>query len=416
MLRFARPRQPASTAPYGLLELASSVKFRSPHRVLFHDARVEAGGNRALRSVAALSRPDVAVLWLHPAFLADGLEAARAVRQAGCELVLGAGPLIDIWPEGASTLPELDGLLPSALGTCLRAALDLVVAGGDAKSLQEALAPRDGVAGEACEVDRKLVDYAQYSSGWGGTWIPSPAGAKRGLGVPSAPAEACTVVLLHREDGELLEPSQVLDDLVACRLLGIPNCDLQPRGGCDRPDIEWIEALAAGLALLSEEMLPPRLRLATVPETLGRLPLDVLQGRGLVALDFGSAGAGDAQALDDLLFAGAAAMRRGLEATGSLLVGRPGYSVAADQRGLARAIEAGFPQEVACEVQIGSLRVPAWADWLEAPGSDFLPPGTTSEHLALVARGRQALGAGSTRPGSLAGLGTRVRQLLGRES
>ena len=55
--------------------------------------------------------------------VADGLEAARAVRHAGCPLVLATGPLVDCWAAGARRIPEVDGLLPTGAEAALLAAL-----------------------------------------------------------------------------------------------------------------------------------------------------------------------------------------------------------------------------------------------------------------------------------------------------
>ncbi len=92
-LTFDVPRTGGDVLPVELLRLASAVKFGSRHQALVHDERhpsvAGAGPGSLLRGISRSLSPDVAVIWMHPACLADSLEAARQARHAGCS---GPGP------------------------------------------------------------------------------------------------------------------------------------------------------------------------------------------------------------------------------------------------------------------------------------------------------------------------------------
>jgi len=394
--RFAIPREDAETLPLGLLRLASVVKFGSPHQVAVHDARIEPGGNRALRSVATIFRPDVAVLWLHPATLGDGLEAARAVRQAGCELVLGTGPLVDLWPEGAGRIPELDGLLPSAGSSTILSALDAVASGRGSQELGGVLASVSEARSDL-PVDRKLLDYARYRRGTGAPWpwpvrTSVPAGRWKRAFRRRHSIQSVSPVFLHGEDGQPLSPQTVLDDIRGAVLLGIQNFDLVPRPLCLPPGGAWLAEFLPGLRQEDGGAKSPlRLRLAIDPLALDDVPLLDLPTLGVVAVDLGEVTAGDDASLDSVLLAAAACRRQKLEPTGTLVLGRPGYAPDLEVRGLERAVGERFPTAAGLEVRPGTVDAAAWGDWLDAPSPAFEPPGLDPDRIALAQRAREAL-------------------------
>jgi len=395
--RFSIPREAPETLPLGLVRLASVVKFGSRHRVALHDARTEPGGNRALRSVAAIFRPDVAVLWLHPASLGDGLEAARAVRQAGCELVLGTGPLVDLWPEGAGRIPELDGLLASDGSSVILSALDAVASGCDSHELVTVLATASELRSDL-PVDRKLVDYARYSRGMSPPWPFSPGGDvsaawwRQALSRRNSASAAVSPVFLHGEDGQLLPPATVLEDIRSAVLLGIQRFDLVARPSCSPPGGPWLESFLPGLRREGgTEPSSLRLRLAIDPADVDEVPLLDLPTLGVVAVDLGDVTAGDDSALDVAIRAASACRRQKLLPTGTLVLGRPGYSPELEVRGLESALGERFPTWAGVEVRLGTVDSAAWADWLDAPSPGFRPPGIDEDRMALAERARDAL-------------------------
>ncbi|HCP47684.1 MAG TPA: hypothetical protein DIU15_16705, partial [Deltaproteobacteria bacterium] len=375
----------------------SVVKFGSGHRVAVHDARTEPGGNRALRSVAAIFRPNVAVLWLHPATLGDGLEAARAVRQAGCELVLGTGPLVDLWPDGAGRIPELDGLLASAGSSTLLSALDAVAEGAGSQELVSVLASSPEALTDL-PVDRKLVDYARYSKGVAPPW-PSVAPVdlsrgrwKQALLRRTLPQSGVSPVFLHAEDGQLLPSQVVVNDIKSSTLLGIRTFDLVARPGCSPPGGSWLDEFLRTLSPTGGAVQSSLcLRLPVDPAKVDDIPLLDLPALGVVAVDLGEVTAGDEMALKAAIGAASRCRRRDLQPTGTLVVGRPGYGPEVEVRGLERAVGERFPTWAGVEVRLGTVDPGAWGDWLDAPSPGFRPPGVDDERTALAQRGRDAL-------------------------
>jgi hypothetical protein len=376
-LAFAIPRRGGDVLPVGLLALASAVKFGSRHRSLVHDERhpsVSAGGpTRSLRGLSRSLQPDVAVIWLHPALLADGLEAARQARHAGCSAVLGAGPLVELWPEAAGRVLEVDGLVTSSAG--LLAALDVLEAGGAAADLVRALGLRND---ERWTLDRKLLDYAAYAGVGGPPWP--------GTGRPRR---------ITSDKGRFAASPVPLDidacaDIDACRLLGIRFLDLVGPGGDDAWWSSWLSAQSGGL----------RMRLQVTPERLRRLSLTDLVRAGVEALWFGAVGAGDPDAVDDVCAVAEAARKAGFTAAVTAYLGVAGYSSDVEDAGVRRLRSAGVQLDVRVLVKPEGER---WADYIDAPSAGFVPPGVDRARLeSAVAR---SPGPG----GTVRGLVARVR-------
>jgi len=403
-------REPRGALPVPLLRLATAVLRESRHRVFVHDARMPlVGAASTLRSVAALHRPDVAIVWLHPAVLADGLEAARATRHAGSALVLGAGPLVDLWPEGARRLVELDGLLPSASRGALLAALEVVATGGDAQTLKEALAspPRPGATEPT---DRKLLDYALYRRAARGTWPDQPVHAPSGglrFGPPVDKGEGATsTILLHDDSGAVLPAAAVLEEVATCDLLGIPWQDLAAAPHLP-PDAAWWRELLTSVRRLDRSR---RLRIAVDPSELPHLPLAELAECGVVAVDLGDVSAGEesvAAAVDAAL----ACRRVGVEPFCAVVLGSPGYSLAEEQAGLDALRAADVAVSVGVAARPGAVDSVAWTDWIDAPSASFVPPDVGADRLVLARRLRRADGGGAVRVDG-AGLRARFRRAL----
>ncbi len=407
--RFAVPRETAGELPVPLLRLASAVKLGSPHRVFVHDARRSTGrAESSLRSVAALHRPDVSVVQLHPALLADGLEAARAVRHSGSPLVIGTGPLVDLWPDGARRLPELDGLLPSRGEAGLLQALARLAGGGDARELGEALArPADTPPGGPEPTDRKLLDYAAYTAVEPG-WPSSRSASAR----PDKARTAASRVPLHAADGAPLGPGAVLDDIVRCDLLGIPWQALVPDPGLPELDLAFWDDLLQVLRLAGSKRARRRLRLAMSPAVARRSSLTDLASLDVVGVHLGAVDAGDAATTDEAKVAGRACLRAGLGATVTVLLGQPGYSLEEESAGLDRIRGAGVPVHAAVEARVGTADPNAWAVHLEAPTSGFVPPGIDPSRTELARRVNRVEAARQERPGERPGLVSRLRSLL----
>ena len=360
-LAFAVPRQGGEVLPVGLLALASAVKFASPHHALVHDERhpdvARLGPAGSLRGLSRALEPDIAVIWLHPALLADGLEAARQARHAGCSTVLGAGPLVELWPSAAGRVLEVDGLVGSPTG--LLAALDVLESGGDSSSLARALAL---ASDRAWAPDRKLLDYAAYCAVGGPPWPGT--GRPRGARSDKGRFAASRV----RLDGDALA------DARECRLLGVRFVDLAGPGG----DEAWWSALVAGLP----EGL--RLRLQVAPPRLRQLSLAELRRAGVEALWLGSLGAGEPDLVEDVCGIAATAAKAGFAVGATVHVGVAGYSSPVEDRGLERLWAAGLEVEVRVPVKPGEGR---WADYVDAPSAGFVPPGLDPGRLEATARG-----------------------------
>lgn len=376
---FTPRRERADVLPVALLELATAVMLGSRHRAFVHDARASAGGNREVRSVAAVHRANVAVIWLHPALLADGLEAARAARQGGCSLVLGAGPLIGLWPEAARGAVELDGLLGPCGAAGLLAALDCDAARGTARDFLHALEQTGDLPETARGVDRKLLDYAAYR------------GLPRGRAVPGVRVDkgrrAATPVLLHDGAGRLRTVEELARELDTCALLGIPRRSLEVVGDGPVPDPDVLEAVLRGRQDGARYQLP----------VAGPLPLPQL-GRllrlGLVTLSIGTV-AVDPEALG-LLGARIAAWRAaGAQVCGDLVFGSLPLPVEEEGLEVARRLDVRFDAHLRVQLPPASREDQRrWDAWLGAPRADFHPPVPDGERrIELVERGRVLLGA-----------------------
>ncbi len=361
-LSFAIPRERGDVLPLGLLGLASAVKYGSTHRALVHDERhpdVPAlGPAGSLRGLSRALKPDVAVIWLHPALLADGLEAARQARHAGCSTVLGAGPLGALWPEAAGRVLEVDGLVGSDGG--LLAGLEVLEAGGEADRLAQALASdRPG----RWPLDRKLLDYARYNGVGGPPWAATgrPPGLRSDKG-----RFAASPVLLGQDTAE---------DVGACCLLGVRFVDLVG----SLPDPGALSGLVASL--------PPgaRMRLQVSPAELRSLSLTGLRTRGVEALHLGPLKAGDREAVDEACAVARTAGAAGFALGATAFVGAPGYSAAPEDAGLERLRSAGISLEVRVALRPDSDR---WIDYADAPSASFLPPGIDAGRLAATERAR----------------------------
>lgn len=371
---FADPVDPGTVLPVALLRLATAVKLGSPHRVFLHDARREPTGNRSVRAAVSVNRADVAIIELQLPLLADGLGAARAAREGGCDLVLATGPLVRRWPEAIAGLPEFDGLLdpggaPALLGLLEGASTDSL----DATSLARSLSlPAGPPMADAVGCDRRLLDYAAYRAPhprWGGS-----------VGrVVDKGRWAATPLLIDDETGALREASEVVGELGECELLGIHRIAL--RAGSKAPSIEWLKKALP---------TPARWTLA-VPMPAGPArPLEGLLDHGVVALDLGAIVVGDDAAVARAGEWCAAAVHAGIE-----VIGRACFGIAENGReelGLHTLGRWEVPLDVAllCAVPPPDEEAAnAWLAWSDAPREGFVPPvrgGDRARELAERAR------------------------------
>ena len=409
MFRFAIPREAGGELPVPMLRLASATRLGSSHRVFVHDARqATPGAGSSLRSVAALHRPDVSVVWLHPALLTDGLEAARAVRHSGSPLVIGAGPLVDLWPEGARRLPELDGLLPGGGEAGLLEALQRLAEGHDARGLAEALAlPPAPPPGGPEPIDRKLLDYAAYP-----LVEPDWPTERPDRSRPDKGRWAASRIPLHDASGRPLGPGAVIDDLCRCDQLGIPWQALVP--GPDLPplDLDYWDDLLEVLRLAPSDRGRRQLRLSLPPEVARRCSLTDLASMDVVAIDLGTVEAGNVDAVDATSVAGRAALRAGLDVTVTVLLDQPGYSLEEEASGLDSIRAAGLPVRAAVQARVGTVEPDAWLVQLEAPTNRFVPPGVDPARVELARRVNRVQAARRQRPRERDGLVARLRSLL----
>ena len=375
---FSISRERGGVLPIALLELATAVLLGSRHRVFVHDARVAPGGNRAVRSVAAVHRADVAVIQLHPALLADGLEAARAARQGGCSLVLGAGPLVALWPAAARGAPELDGLIAPGAGAGLLAALDKASAGAPATEFAEALADASPLHASARGTDRKLLDYAAYRA------LPGEAAAP-GVRVDKG-RRAATPVALHEPFGALRSIADLRAELDACGLLGIPRRAFVPAPGRPLPDA------ATWLSLLEARTDGGRYRLP-VGLGLDDAGLGHLLRAGTHTLDLGVVGA-EASSIEELGARARSWRAAGVRVAAALVFGMHPLDV--EERGLtaARAADIDFTVQVGVPLPPHADAAASWEAWLGAPRADFHPPVRDgARRIELAERARVLLGA-----------------------
>lgn len=388
---FAHPREPADLLPTALLSLATAVLRGSRHRAFVHDARRSGGGNRAVRSVAAVHRADVAVIWLHPALLADGLEAARAARQGGCSLVLGAGPLVWMWADAARRAPELDGLVGAANASGLLAALDVASDAGSAAAFAEALASADPLSPAARGLDRKLLDYAAYR-GLPGTQ-PLP-----GVRVDKG-RRAASCIALHTPTGALRPRDELVAELDDCALLGIPRRAFVAHPGTEVPGPAFFSDLLERRTDAGRYWIP-------VDDPLPADRLGALRRAGVEGIDLGVVPV-DASTLDRLGALHAPWRAAGAQVSGRLCFGlRP---LPEEEAGLTHAqdLDVRFRVRVHVSVPPTGEATRAWTEWMEAPRAAFLPPVEGGERrIELAERARVLL---SSRP-KASSLGT----LLGR--
>ncbi len=384
--------------PTELLRLASTVKLATRYRVVVHDARQGEEANRGLRSIAKLVQPDLCLLWLHPASLAGSLEAARALRQTGGSVLVGTGPLVDLWPEGACRIPELDGLLPELRPGGLCRALDVLAAAGSGASFAEALSGQHPDLQAGAPLERKLLDYAVYDCSADGMWPPQPAVGGGPIARLTAMSRAqrrppaVSSVLLQDVQGAWVEPDDLLSDLRSCALLGIDWLDLRSVTGQDDPDTRFFVRLFSALARCrASAARTQHLRVTLSAALLRDLGVDRLQAAGVRAVHLGTINGGDAEALAAAVDMAAACRAAGLYPSGVLLLGCSGYHLEEDRRGVSTAIRAGFPLSAGVDVRVGSVDARRWSNWLDAPGSEFVPPGLEPERVVLADRARLAL-------------------------
>ena len=414
--RFEIPRQARRSLPADLLRLAGAVKLATRHRVVVHDARQGDDANRGLRSISKLVQPDLCLLWLHPASLEGSLEAARALRQTGSSVLVGTGPLVDLWADGACRIPELDGLLPQLSPGGLCRALDVLGAAGSGVALAEALAGQHPDLQLRDPLERKLLDYAVYDCSADGMWPPQPRTnggpisrlAARGRAQRRLPAVSS--VFLQDMQGDPIEPADLLADLRSCALLGIDWLDFRSVAGLEEPDTPFFMSLFSALARHRvTSTRTQQLRVTLSVSQLHDLGVDRLQAAGVRAVHLGTINGGDAEALAAAVDAAATCRAQGLYPSGVLLLGCSGYDLEEDRRGVSTAIRAGFPLIAGVDVRVGSVDVGRWNDWLDAPGAEFAPPGLEPARVVLADRARLALQSGGE-PGS--GLRAAARQFL----
>jgi len=379
-LRFPIPREGGDVLPVRLLRLATAVMRRTRHRAVVHDSRqVRPDGDRTLRSAAALHRPDIVVIDLHPATLADGLEAARAARLSPETLVLGTGPLVDLWPDAARRLPELDGLLPTAGRGPLIGALSADRPVASAGFLSDLSGPPLAFERED-PVDRKLLDYARYRSTPGPTWVP-PKASRSPLDLDKGRGAASGVPLLD-DLGATLAVASVLDDVRSCDLLGIPWLDLRASSA---PAGWWAELLAE----LTESATPRRrLRLAPGMARVRGLSVPDLKAAGVVAIDLGDLAAGDGSQVAEAVATAGVFAAAGLAVSACALLGRPGFSPSHERGGLHELAGAPLTLDVGYSVRPRTEPGP-WLDWLEAPSPSFVPPEVDPASMQLVVEARR---------------------------
>jgi len=397
-LRFEIPRDDGLSMPAGLLRLATAIQVGDKHDVTIHDARRDPEGNRSLRTIASRVAPDLCVLWLHPATLEDGLEAARALRQSGGSIIVGTGPLVDLWPEGACRIPELDGLLPGHSVAGLLSALGVLEQNGSGKALIDALRAPKQLPPLREPLQRGLVDFAVYSRAADSLWPPLNAdvvGRLQRLALPRSSGRAqptVSSVLLHDSLGQPADPAQLIQELKACAALGIQWLDLRAVSGCSELDRSWFAQLFSELARYRAASLSSaHLRVPLTPVLFGELDVPRLRAAGVSAVDLGAVNGGDSAELGEAIAAARRCRQAGLFATGVLVLGRSGYDLEEDRQGVSTAIRASFPSTAGVDIRIATVDSARWANWLDAPGSEFHPPGLDSERLVLADRARLAL-------------------------
>lgn len=384
---FSIPRERADVLPVPLLELATAVLLGSRHRAFVHDARRDPGGNRAVRSVAAVHKAHVAVIQFHPALLADGLEAARAARHGGATLVLAAGPLVTLWPDAVRGAPEIDGLVTSPSG--LLAALEAT--GESAEAFQAALNRDEPLPPAARGIDRKLLDYAAYRGLPGGAALP-------GLRVDKG-RHAASPILLHA-GGALRSTEDLRRELDVCALLGIPRRAFVATEGAPRPDTRtWIE-------LLRGRTDGGRYRLPLADGASDEQVAALLRA-GVQTLDVGPRAADPAE-LGALAPHARAWRAAGARVALDLVFGL--RSLDEEERALSVARTLGADVHVQLRVPLPPTAEgrPGWDAWLGAPRADFHPPVPDGERRIELAERARVLLSAQPRSSGLTGLIARL--------
>lgn len=416
--RFEIPRDDGLALPAGLLRLATAIQVGDKHDVTVHDARRDPEGNRSLRSVAKRVSPDLCVLWLHPATLEDGLEAARALRQSSGSVIVGTGPLVDLWSDGACRIPELDGLLPGHSASGLLCALAVLERSGSGQDLIEALGEPNELSRLAEPLQREFLDFSVYTRSSDSLWPPLNAdvvGRLQRLALPRSAGRAqptVSSVLLHDSQGQPSEPQQVVADIEACAGLGIEWLDLCAVPGCPALVRSWFARLFSELARYRSAALgSAQMRVPLSPAMFAELDVPRLLAAGVSAVDLGAVNGGDSAALGEAIAAAKRCRKAGLFATGVLVLGRSGYDLEEDRQGVSTAIRASFPSTAGVDIRIATVDAARWANWLDAPGTGFHPPGLDRERLVLADRARLALQGAWKRSSGLRGS---VEQFLRR--
>jgi len=327
--------------------------------------------------------------------------------------------MVDTWPAGARRVPELDGLLGSTAATELLGALDVIAAEEPALNLSKALTPGPANEDLGSRLDRKLVDYATYTAspeGWPPVQLPPPSRVV-GLGHGSDKGRsAASRVVLDSLTGNALDPAEVIADIGECELLGIPWQELRPSPGCNQHDTAWWEEL---LGLLrgnrqQDRPIPSWRRVQIRPNVVRSLPLAEFRSLSIDNIDLGDIGCADADAVEDAIAAIRAIRRAGVGSSLTAILGGKGSAVAGDERGLRSLASSGALLDAQLQLDIGIEEPAAWSSWLEAPGPDFVPPGTDPERLHLVERTQRERRQRLQSAPRVQALGRRIGHWLGR--
>lgn len=394
----------AAELPFGLLRLASAVKYASPHQALVHDAR-HPSSRDSIRNTTAIHRPDLVLVWMDAAYLIDGLRACREVRQAGCETVLATGPLVTTWPEAASSLPEIDGLVGHWSPSSLLGQLSVLARSGSAADLRASSQPDPGPGNHSssldpqCEdyvIDRKLVDYAKYvrnPADWPGLALPPPSQLAR-IGVSSDKGRnSSSQIMLWEASGSLASPMRVASDTAECALLGIPWQRLHamdsghaPGLSQDLPDKGWWTTLLELLAEQPAGLGPTRVRrsIGLAPSILRQLKPGLLAVAAVQRIHLGELSSDDATSLDDLEAALRSMRRRGIACSARVLLPASPAEPGALRVRLETLRKLGVRLHVVVDLPRSSLLGSAWSSWLSAPRPDFIPKEVSEDALAIA--------------------------------
>lgn len=304
--------------------------------------------------------------------------------------MLGTGPLVDTWLDGARRLPEIDGLIGSNAAAELLAALEVIAIEGSAGSLAGALRGSEArSASPEWTLDRKLVDYATYTAspeGWPPPQLPPPS-RLLGLGVTSDKGRfAASRVVMANLNGALLSPEDVVSDMRSCALLGIPWQELCPAPAGPSPEPAWWNAL---FALLRSSpgigrTVRTRLRIQTNPSVVRTFPMSELRSLGVSSMDLADVRCSSSEAVEEALAAGRSIRRAGLDCSLTALLAGTGGSGTEEELGLRSLLRSSARVTPRIEVQVGTEDAAAWAAWLEAPSPRFVPPGIPPQTVRLL--------------------------------